>query len=249
MSSEPMIIKTEKEAMSKPCVFRSCDKNSKEYEKTLLLPDPLERLCTVYVPCAMIVSLTFAAVATFGQKRPELFLWAFSGIITVSAPWGLLIAYSAPAKAIAKKMLSFGTGIAGFFAAKELSGCRRVVLTDTDLFPPKTIETNGIKVFPPYAKERVLQYAGSMIIQSGIGLEKVFSELMQEQYMTKSAVNELQFYESGGISGTINGDHVLIGTPTFLLRMGVRINEGMRIKKRCFCRDQYVPCRSLRNEI
>ena len=220
LSSEPMIIKTEKEAMSKPCVFRSSDRNSKEYEKTLLLPDPLEHLGTFYVPCAIIASLTFATVATFGQKRPELFLWAFSGIITVSLPWGLLIAYSAPAKAIAKKMLSFGAGVAGFFAAKELLNCRSVVLTDTDLFPPKTVQTNGMKIFPPYTKEKVLKYTGSIIIQSEMGLRQVFSELMQEQYITPSAVSELQFFESGGIAGTINEDHVLVGTPTFLLRMG-----------------------------
>ncbi|MCX7615030.1 MAG: hypothetical protein N2Z65_04680, partial [Clostridiales bacterium] len=72
LSSEPMIIKIDKEAVDKPCAVRSCDKNIKVYEKTLLAPDPLEQLCTYYVPCVIIVSIVFSFVATFGQNRPEL---------------------------------------------------------------------------------------------------------------------------------------------------------------------------------
>ena len=234
LSVEPVFIKIEKDAAGGICIFKAGGESAEEYETALFLPDPVDRFCMFYVPCAVVASFVFAAVATIGQKRPELFFWALSEIITISMPWALLIAYSAPAKAITKKLLSFGAGLPGWSSAKEISSCRRVVLTDMDLFPAKTVAVSGIKVFSPYTVEKVLSYAGSAIAQSDMGLKKVFADLMREQYITPCAADNLKFFESGGIAATIRGDNVLIGTPTFLLRMGVRINEGIRVKNGVF---------------
>ncbi|GEM_PF-1389506 len=234
LSSEPVTLKLQKNASGKTCAFRVSGDPAETYGKALHLPDPVERFCSFYVPCAVIASVVFAVLATFGQHRPELFLWALSGILTVSAPWGLLIAYSAPAKAIAKKLLSFGAGLSGFPAAREISSCRSVVLTDTDLFPLQTVSLNGVKVFSPHTAEKVLYYTGSIIVRSEMGLKKVFLDLMHEKYITPCEPDDLKFFESGGIEATVNGDHVLVGTPMFLLRMGVRLSEGVKAKNGVF---------------
>ncbi|MDP4109884.1 MAG: hypothetical protein Q8878_07655, partial [Bacillota bacterium] len=234
LSSEPISVKTEKRNAKKICAYREYGKNSDLFTNALKATDPVERFSALYAPCAIVASVVFAAVATAGQGRPELFFWAFSGIITVATPWGLFIAYSAPAKTISKKLLTFGAGISGWDFVRDISQCRYTVLTDSDIYPPQNIRITGVKVFEPYNTEKVLYYAGSVIAESETGLKKVFLDLMREQYIKQGNVSELKFFDSGGISADVNGDHILIGSPMFLLRMGVRIGEGVRIKNGVF---------------
>lgn len=55
-----------------------------------------------------------------------------------------------------------------------------MILTDTDLFPPGTIQLNGIKV---YGEERrkVASYAAAMARRAGSGLERLFDGFLRSE--------------------------------------------------------------------
>lgn len=124
--------------------------------------------------------------------------------------------------------------MAGWSGAEKISRRRCMILTDTDLFPPGTIQLNGIKV---YGEERrkAASYAAAMAIRAGSGLERLFDGLLRsEGGGRRETVDDFSFYEEGGWSGTIHGESVLMGTASFLRKMEVRLPGDINLKTGIF---------------
>ena len=67
-------------------------------------------------------------VSSLGRGEPVRFFWAFSSITIVAAPIGLLCAFGAGYKNIARRLLASGAALAGARQANLLRGTEEVVL-------------------------------------------------------------------------------------------------------------------------
>ena len=59
----------------------------------------------------------------------------------------------------------------------------------------------------------------------GGGLYDVFDDAAKQLYSRRPDVEDIRFFENGGMSAKVNNDFILIGTASFLRRMGVAIKS------------------------
>ena len=200
----------------------------------LAQPDTTERFSQYYAPLAMVCCIAFAAVASFGTGDGGRFLWALAAIASVSTPANLLISASAPGKRLGKKLFTSGSMLLNGQAAQRLSKARALVVGDGDLFPAGSVTLTGMKIADNQSPETVIACAAAMVQEIPGGLSRTFSDLARQQYIPPLKAEELRFFESGGVSAKVGGSYALLGSAGFLMRMGVRVTEGLQLKNSLF---------------
>ena len=197
-------------------------------------PDSTMRFGCIYAPLAIVAAVALAAVASFGQGRPERFLECLAVISTMLAPAGLLLATATPGMRISKKLFTSGTALLNQAAAKELDWAELAVLTDGDVFPQGTVAISGMKIARNQSMERVVASAAGALSEVGGGLGYAFADFAKQQYIFVPTPSRVEYYDNGGISAKIGQNSVLCGTASFLMRMGIHVSEGRTIKSGVF---------------
>ena len=108
-----------------------------------------------------------------------------------------------------------------------------VILTDGDLFPPGTITLGGLKVFGEESG-KVISYAATMAHASESGLSRLFDNLLASDGGFREQVEDVDFYEEGGVGGRIHGETVLFGTAGFMRKRGVNLPRNLGLKTGVF---------------
>lgn len=181
-------------------------------------------------PLLLLMALIAAIISSVGQGNPQRFLWIYSGIMATAAPFSLFVPYYLPFSKIAKYLGNLGEAIAGWSAAEEFDLADSIIISDADLFPAGSISLNGLKVFGGVGVDKVISYSASLISASGAGTSKPFLELLHDQSTTMRKVVNFRHYENGGIGGEINGESVVAGSDSFMLRTGIKIPRNINIK-------------------
>ena len=191
------------------------------------------RQMAVLLPVFLVASVVFGVLASVGQQRPHDFFWCWSAILTAAAGFGLPLAYTLPLSRLAKRLQKSGGAVAGYAGAERVSRKKTMIVTDTDLFPPGTLTLNGMKLYSE-TLNKVVTYAASLARASGGGFVRLFDSLMQSEGGRAEPVDDFSFYEEGGVSGTIHGETVLLGTVSFMRKMEIRIPAGINLKTGIF---------------
>ena len=199
------------------------------------MADGAERIFGVLCPLLLTAALLFAIISSVGVKRPELILWCLSANLTACASFSGLIAFGRPFFRLSRHLAKSGAAIAGWPGAADTRRGSGVVLTDTDFFPPGTVALNGIKVFGDFSVERVIGYTASVIRASGSGLTRIFHDLLRTQGAVYRDVKDLCCYEGGGLSATLRGQQVLVGSASFMTLMEIPLPKGLSVKNAVFC--------------
>lgn len=187
----------------------------------------------IVLPVVAMAALVFAVLTSFGQGRGGDFLLNLSITLSAAATFSLPLCWGLPFGRLAVHLQKTGCAVAGWDGACNISASGRMVLTDTDLFPPGTIKLNGVKV---YGEElaRAAAYAAAMTKAAGCGLERLFGDLARSENAGEEQVAEFSFYEEGGYSGAIHGESVWLGTASFMRKMGVRLPGDINLKTGIF---------------
>lgn len=188
---------------------------------------------TALLPVVFVASFVFAGLSSLGQGRGHDFLLNWSVILTAGATFVMPLCWSLPYSVLARHLQKTGCAVAGWLGAEKISSRRTMIVTDTDLFPPGTMQLNGVKV---YGEElpKAASYAASVARAAGSGLERLFDGLIRSEGGHYRNVDEFSFYEEGGYSATIRGEAILLGTASFMRKMGVRIPAGINLKTGVF---------------
>lgn len=192
-------------------------------------PSRAERISTLYAPVVIAACLALAAAATFGQGQGQLFLWALAALSSVCVPIPLIFASTGPARRVAKKLFTSGAALLGSRGAVRLSQCRAAVLRDGDLFPAGSVAITGMKLSNAMPMEEVIGTAAAVFSVCGSGVGKAFSDFARQQYITVKRADDFRFFETGGMSANVGGRYVLAGSPSFLMRMGVRVSLSRKL--------------------
>lgn len=196
--------------------------------------DPTEKLSEIFAPIAMAAVVGLAAAASFGQQAGGRFLWCLAALAAVSAPGAMLLSASMPVRRLSKKLFASGGGLINPKRTRQLAKCQLAVLRDADIFPAGAVEIGGMKIASSQKMETVLACATAVVQEIGGGIARAFAEFSRQQYINPKKARNIRFFESGGISADIDGRYVLVGTASFLLRMGVQVTEGVKIKNSLF---------------
>ena len=195
--------------------------------------DICERIYGVAAPLLMIAALIFAAVTAIGGRGFSGFLYALSALLAVSASFTAFTAFPLPFETVARKTKNTGGVVAGWGGASEIHDADGAIITDDDVFPIGTVSLQSYRVMEGVAENKAIAYASSLVVASGSGLSKVFSEFMRGMGLALTRVEDFACYE-GGIGAVVRGEQVLVGTAGFMNLMSVRIPGGVNIKNTLF---------------
>ena len=191
--------------------------------------DAASRAQRVLLPVILAASLVFAVLATVECSSPWLFAWNLSAILCGAGVLALPFVYPFPLRKLAKRLAKSGGAVAGFAGADEIRASNCVILTDSDLFPPGTVTLNGLKVYGEESS-KVISYAATMAHASDCGLSRLFDNLLLSDGGHLQPLDDLNFYEEGGISGMIHGETVLFGTLTFFRKKRITLPKDIKLQ-------------------
>ncbi len=188
---------------------------------------------TALLPVVLVASFVFAGLSSLGQGRDSDFLLNWSAILAAGATFSLPLCWSLPWSRLARHLQKAGSAVAGWRGAERIAGRRCMIVTDSDLFPPGTIQLNGVKVFGEELS-KAASYAATLARCAGCGLERLFDGLIRSEGGRYEEAVDFSFYEEGGYSATIHGESVLLGTASFMRKMDVRLPGGINLKTGVF---------------
>ena len=195
--------------------------------------DAASRWQTIALPVILVAALVFAVLSTIEVKAWSLLAWNLSAILAGANALGFPLVYALPLRRLTRRLTRSGSALAGYAGANRIRRSNCLILTDTDLFPPGTVSLNGLKIFGEESG-KVIAYAATMAHATDSGLSRLFDNLLETEGGKLEPLSDLNFYEEGGVGGTIHGETVLFGTSSFCRRMGVPLPHGLTLKTGMF---------------
>ena len=190
-------------------------------------PDTVDRFSLIYAPIALALAIILSLIVSFGAGQPVRFFWAFSAILSVSAPVGLLCAFGASYKNTAGRLLRSGAAIAGARQANLLRGTEEVMLAENDLFPNGSIELESLENMGRTSDEKILACAAALTDEAGLELGRVLTEATRARYGVTFTARDVQVVE-GGVTGAVGTSRAVVGTAALMVKMGIPIEAGKK---------------------
>lgn len=197
-------------------------------------PDVAERAYRAAAPLLMAASVIMAIVCAIKLGSAPSFLHSLSAMTAASASFTALISFPELFASTARRLRRGGTAVAGYAGCAEIGKSKRVVITDTDIFPPGTVSISGIRILEGTFTEKVVSYTGSLLAASGSGLSAVFTEMMSKKGYTMLRIEDYEYHEGGGITAVIKDEKVYVGSSGFMNLMGVRLPQNLTSKTAVF---------------
>ena len=195
--------------------------------------DPYSRWQSVLLPIFLVAAVVFGVLSTLETKQNALLAWNLSVMLASANLLAFPMVCALPFKRIASRLAKSGSAVAGFSGADAIRRSNCVILTDGDLFPPGTITLGGLKVFGEESG-KVISYAATMAHASESGLSRLFDNLLASDGGFREQVEDVDFYEEGGVGGRIHGETVLFGTAGFMRKRGVNLPRNLGLKTGVF---------------
>ena len=188
---------------------------------------------TVLTPIYLAAATVLSAVVALSRKDGAGMLWVWSALLAAGIPLSLPLADTLPLKYLIKRLVKSGSAVAGYEGARTVCGSRRMVVTDDDLFPPGTVGLNGLKV---YGEEigKVVSYAASVAQACHSQLTPLFDQLLMAEGGLHLTVENLHYFEEGGVGGTIHGESVTMGSAYFMRKSHVTLPQELKLKTGVF---------------
>ena len=195
--------------------------------------DPYSRWQSVLLPVFLVAAVVFGVLSTLETKQSVLLAWNLSVLLASANLLAFPMVCALPFKRIAARLAKSGSAVAGFSGADAIRRSNCVILTDGDLFPPGTVTLGGLKVFGEESG-KVISYAATMAHASESGLSRLFDNLLASDGGFREQVEDVDFYEEGGVGGRIHGETVLFGTAGFMRKRGVNLPRNLGLKTGVF---------------
>ncbi len=174
-------------------------------------------------------ALALSAAAAVGSGDAGSFFHTFALMTSLCAAFGWLYAFPALFSKTSRHLMFRGSAVAGWSGARDAGTSRRLVLTDTDIFPEDTVEITGVRLLDKTKAQEIISYTGSMLTTAGTCTATVFAELMLRQKAALQQVEDFSVGE-GGCKGTIQFQEIRVGTVGYMHLSGVKIPDKLRVE-------------------
>jgi len=197
-------------------------------------PDTTDRFSAIYCPLALVSAVVLALITSVGQHVPTRFFWAFSAILSASAPFGLLCASGACYKNVSKRLLRLGAAIAGARQANLLRGTEEVILTESDLFPAGSISLDSLQNMGYMPDDKILSTAAAVLLEAGLEVGRSLTAFVQNQYNFRLSASHIHITENG-VSGEVGSLHVMVGNAALMMNLGYSLPPRSAPNRPEFC--------------
>lgn len=176
------------------------------------------KLAPFFLAAALLLSVIVAAVS----RNFHDLAYICSAILAPAVPLTALLCFALPFYMGAMKLFGCGGAIAGWSGLCDMGQSGSLIVTDRDLFPEGSVSIDSIRIFADEDAQKVIAYAGSMMIASGCCLSKCFADEMESSGCTIQAIENFEYLSGGGMKGLIDGHVVLCGSSDLMRLMNVR---------------------------
>ena len=184
---------------------------------------PDEELYIKLAPFILIISLILALVVCAVRRNFSGLLFVYTAILSPAVPFGALLCFAYPYFTASMKLFQSGVAIAGWSGALDAGKSKNLIITDRDIFPEDCIEIENVRIFADYDSDKVISYAGTMIINSGCGLSPAFAKLMEESNLEMLNADNFEFLSGGGMKAMIEGHVIICGNSDLMRLMDIKI--------------------------
>ena len=198
-----------------------------------MTPDLPEKWQNSVLPLLLATACVLTGVVCLSGAQPTQPLWVLSALLAAAMPLAWPLAGALPLFFLNRRLSHSGCAVAGYCGAKAISGAKRIVITDEDLFPAGTLTLNGMKI---YGEElgRVLSYAVTVARAADSQALPILEQLLSDQVGHAERLDDFRWYEEGGAGGTIHGETVLLGSAYFMRRQKVRLPKELKVPSGLF---------------
>lgn len=197
-------------------------------------PDMSETAYGYAAPFILVSAPILALLASAAKGRGGDFAHVYSAIAAAGAAFSAFVAFGWPFAQSARQLLAAGASAAGFSGAADIARCKRVVVTDGDVFPSGTVAIATATPMEGVYTHRLISYTGSLLAAFGSALAPVFADIIRENGYAMYEVTDFVRHESGGLEATVCGERVMVGTSGFMNLRGVRLTEDQSEKDTVF---------------
>lgn len=233
-AAEPYLVTLDEKMWNNQDSFVKWSGTVEGYGSQVQDTDGVQRAYHLAAPLILLCAGLFALLASVGRREPRLFFRCLSICLTAGCGFTAALSFSMPFSALSRRLSKLGAALGGWDGVAWQGRNRGVILTDTDLFPPGSITLNGIKLMGEQSMETSLSYTATLMLETDSGLAKPFSDMLRAKGGLHRKVSQVMFHE-GGVSGTIAGQAVLVGSGAFMELMGVNVPQGLKVKTAVFC--------------
>ena len=178
-----------------------------------------EKLAPFLLALAALLALIVAAVT----KDISDFVYIFSAILCPGVPFCALLCFILPFFLGSMKMFSKGTAIAGWSGLCDVGQSNNLIVTDRDIFPSDSVKIETIRIFADEDPQKVIAYAGSLVIASRCSMSKAFADEMEQNNCPILPIENFETLSGGGFKGLIEGNTVLCGSKELMRLMNIKI--------------------------
>lgn len=225
-AKDPYVVMSESGIDDEGCALAKLKRPVTGFVRTAEASDVFEDLNKLFAPVLMVASLVLSLFVYLASKSCTSFIHTLAASICISASLSAIYGFSLPFSVAAKRLARSGVAIAGYSGCAELGRNHRVVITDVDIFPPRTVSVGDISIAEGSNPQKVISYTSSMISAAGMGIASVFTQLMRKNGCVMQKVEDFACHEGGGIIARINGELVYVGTASFMRLMGIRLPKN-----------------------
>ena len=196
-------------------------------------PDLPQKWHNAAAPLLLAAACVLTGVVCLSEARPAQPLWVWSALLTAAAPLSWPLAGAMPLYFLSRRLSHSGCAVAGYSGAKAISGIKRMVITDEDLYPAGTLTLNGMRI---YGEElgRVLSYSVAMARAADSQALPILEQMLSDQGGQAEELDDFRWYEEGGAGATIHGETVLLGSAYFMRSQKVRLPRELKVPSGLF---------------
>ena len=188
--------------------------------------DVFEIVYSLFAPILIIFSIVLSLFCTLASGNDVSFLHTVSACLAISASFSAVFGFALPYYTLTRRLVRSGVAIAGYSGCASLGKIHKVVISDTDIFPARTVSIANITVSEGFFPDKVTAYTASMVAAGGMGIAAAFTELMKKNGYNMQKVEDFACHEGGGVVARINGDMVYVGSSSFMQLMGIKPPKG-----------------------
>lgn len=178
--------------------------------------DPSESKSKYFVPIAaasaLLISVIAAFIGGFGA-----FALSFAALMAIAAPFTGETSFVLPYIASQRRLRKLGSLLLGYHSINALKDVETLVVTDTELFPPKRVHINKFRFKNKTYMTEAIEYTAALLIAADAPLKKAFLKTVSCPIKRLPPVDEWRYMKNYGISANIYGDEVLLGNRNLLL--------------------------------
>ena len=174
------------------------------------------------LPMLALVVLLAVLTVLFTRNAKD-FAYILSVLLCAAVPFASLLCFALPFFTGSFRIFPSGAAIAGWSGLCDVGRSRNLIVTDRDLFPDDRVEIEQVRIFADAKPERIISYAGSMLIASGSCVSKSFADLMERNNCAMRQIEDYEYLPGGGMKGVIDSSVILCGSSDLMQLMNVRI--------------------------